>query len=58
MRKVAVAQWNELEDRQPVHALVEDVDLVVVRYDEKVSVLYGRCLHRGALMADGSSRWR
>ena len=30
-----------------------DVDLVVVRVDEAVSVLYGRCAHRGALMADG-----
>ena len=29
------------------------MDLVLVRYDENVSVLYGRCLHRGALMADG-----
>ena len=29
------------------------VDLVVTRFDDNVSVLYGRCLHRGALMADG-----
>ncbi len=50
---VTVAKWEELEDRQPVHALVRNVDLVVVRYDQNVSVLYGRCLHRGALMADG-----
>jgi glutamate synthase domain-containing protein 2/nitrite reductase/ring-hydroxylating ferredoxin subunit len=34
--------------------LVAGVDLVVIRYDEQVSVLYGRCQHRGALMADGS----
>ncbi len=27
---------------------------MVVRHDENVSVLYGRCLHRGALLADGS----
>jgi len=53
MRKVTIAQWSELEDRRPAHALVEDVDLVVVRYGEELSVLYGRCLHRGALMADG-----
>ena len=25
-----------------------------VRFDDDVSVLYGRCLHRGALMSDGS----
>jgi glutamate synthase domain-containing protein 2 len=50
--KVQVAKWSELEDRVPTYALVADVDLVVLRYDDEVSVLYGRCLHRGALMAD------
>ena len=25
----------------------------MIRYGDKVSVLYGRCLHRGALLADG-----
>jgi len=49
---VAVAKWSELGDREPRYALVGDVDLVVLRYGEEVSVLYGRCLHRGALMAD------
>lgn len=29
------------------------IDLVVVKYEEKVSVLYGRCLHRVALLSDG-----
>ena len=53
MNKTAVARFAELEDRKPVYALVSNVDLVVVRYDDKVSVLYGRCLHRGALLADG-----
>ncbi|NNJ64932.1 MAG: Rieske 2Fe-2S domain-containing protein, partial [Xanthomonadales bacterium] len=53
MKKLAVAQWNELEDRKPAHALVGDVDLVVTRFDDRVSVLYGRCAHRGALMSDG-----
>ena len=48
-----VAVWSELEDRKPAYALVADVDLVVIRHDDQVSVLYGRCLHRGALMADG-----
>ena len=50
--KVQVAKWSELPDRTPTYALVADVDLVVLRYDDAVSVLYGRCLHRGALMAD------
>ncbi len=52
-RWVKVATWSKLEDRVPSYALVSDVDLVVVRFDDDVSVLYGRCLHRGALMADG-----
>ena len=51
---VKVATWSTLEDRQPAYALVANVDLVVIRYDDDVSVLYGRCLHRGALLADGS----
>jgi len=52
-RAVQVAQWSKLEDRQPAYALVADVDLVVVRHDDDVSVFYGRCLHRGALLSDG-----
>ncbi len=51
--KTRIANWKDLEDRKPAHALVANVDLVIVRYDENVSVLYGRCAHRGALMADG-----
>ena len=48
-----VATWSELEDRTPTHALVGGVDLVIVCADDDVFVLYGRCRHRGALMADG-----
>ncbi len=54
MKAVRVADWPDLADREPRHALVANVDLVVVRADDAVSVLYGRCLHRGALLADGS----
>ena len=53
MNSVRIATWPEIADRTPTYALVADVDLVIVRYDDEVSVLYGRCLHRGALMADG-----
>jgi nitrite reductase/ring-hydroxylating ferredoxin subunit len=53
MKKIAIANWAEIEDRKPAHALVRDVDLVIVRFDDEVSVMYGRCAHRGALMADG-----
>jgi len=48
-----VAVWSDLPDREPTHASVAGVDLVVVRYDDEVSVLYGRCLHRGVLLGDG-----
>lgn len=54
MKKVSIASWNEIEDRKPAYALLANVDLVIVRYEDKVSVMYGRCAHRGALMADGT----
>ncbi len=53
MNPLRIANWADLEDRVPAPALVGNTDLVIVRYDESVSVLYGRCLHRGALLADG-----
>ena len=55
MNKIKVANWNELEPLKPAYALVANVDLVVIRFDDsnQVSVLYGRCLHRGALLSDG-----
>jgi len=55
MHKTAIASWADLEPLEPTYALVAGVDLVVIRWqdDERLSVLYGRCAHRGALMADG-----
>lgn len=53
-KRVSIADWDTLADRSPAYALVASVDLVVVRYDDEVSVLYGRCLHRGALMSDAT----
>ena len=53
MNKQKICDWSSLEELQPTHALVANVDLVVIRYGEDVSVLYGRCHHRGALLADG-----
>lgn len=50
---IKLVRFDELHDRQPIHLQLNGLDLVIVRYDNKVSVLYGRCLHRGALMADG-----
>jgi len=51
--KYVLCSLNDLEDRKPTHFQVNGLDLVAIRYDSTVSVLYGRCLHRGALMADG-----
>ena len=53
MKAKSIYSMDDLEDRKPVYALVADVDLVITRFDDAVSVLYGRCAHRGALMADG-----
>lgn len=55
MAKIVIADWNTLEPLTPGYILVANVDLVIIRWpdDNKVSLLYGRCKHRGALMADG-----
>ncbi len=50
---VLIAQISTLENKKPSHALVNGLDLVIVKFDKEISVLYGRCLHRGALMSDG-----
>ncbi len=50
---VTIAHLSDVPDRSPVGALVGTVDLVIVRTDDEITVLYGRCLHRGALMSDG-----
>ena len=57
MQATSLVAWDDLEIDQPVGALVGTVDLVIVRHGEdhdQHSVLYGRCLHRGALLADGT----
>lgn len=54
MKPLKITSWDDLADREPLGAMVEGADVVVVRCDDDVSVLYGRCLHRGALMADGT----
>lgn len=44
---------DNLTQKKPTGYQVNGLDLVVIAYDDAVSVLYGRCLHRGALMSDG-----
>ena len=53
MNRIRIATWSEVPDRVPTAATVEDIDLVIIRRGDEHSVLYGRCLHRGALLADG-----
>jgi len=48
-----VYEVANLRDRTPTYASIKNLDLVIIAYDDRVSVMYGRCLHRGALMADG-----
>lgn len=53
LKPVIVAEMAALKDKEPTHGQVLGTDLVIIRYGEEVSVLYGRCLHRGALLSDG-----
>ena len=52
-RPERIHDWDTLAEGVPTGALVGEIDLVIVRTGDDVSVLYGRCLHRGALLADG-----
>ncbi|MEL6273927.1 MAG: glutamate synthase-related protein [Bacteroidota bacterium] len=53
MHPIKLIEFSALAEKAPTHGQVNGLDLVIIRYDQEVSVLYGRCLHRGALMADG-----
>jgi len=55
MKKISIFELDLLEPLVPAYALAANVDLVMIRWQdtEEVSVLYGRCLHRGALLSDG-----
>ncbi len=56
MRPERIGQLSDYLALIPTYARVEGVDLVVIRWQEEdgISVLYGRCMHRGSLLADGS----
>lgn len=53
MSKIEIAKISELKEKQPSHALVSNTDLVIIKHEKGISVLYGRCHHRGALLSDG-----
>ncbi len=52
-KPISIAKVSQLVNKEPEHALVNELDVVIVKFDDDISVLYGRCLHRGALMSDG-----
>lgn len=56
MQAHSLISWSSLKPLQPAYALAVNVDLMVLRLEdddaEQVVVMYGRCQHRGALMAD------
>ena len=53
MHPIKLIEFSALAEKAPTYGQVNGLDLVIIRYGQEVSVLYGRCLHRGALMADG-----
>lgn len=53
MKEIQLCPFDSLQEKIPTHHQVNNLDLVVIRYGDNVSVLYGRCLHRGALLSDG-----
>jgi len=53
MNETKLCSFNELKEKTPTHQQVNGLDLVLIRYGDQISVLYGRCLHRGALLSDG-----
>jgi nitrite reductase/ring-hydroxylating ferredoxin subunit len=53
MKLIQLIEVANLKNKEPEHGLVGNTDLVIVKFDDEISILYGRCLHRGALMSDG-----
>ncbi|NAS31321.1 Rieske 2Fe-2S domain-containing protein [Flavobacteriaceae bacterium R38] len=53
MQLLEIAKVSSLKEKEPAYALVKNTDLVIVKHEKGISVLYGRCHHRGALLADG-----
>ena len=50
---IEIAKISSLKLKEPTPALVKNTDLVIIKHEKGISVLFGRCHHRGALLADG-----
>ncbi|MEE9431703.1 MAG: glutamate synthase-related protein [Melioribacteraceae bacterium] len=53
-KPVKILKLKKLKEKKTTYAKASNTDLVVVKDGKNISVLYGRCLHRGALLSDGS----
>lgn len=51
---VEVARLDDLAEGEMAGVTVEHTQLVLIRFGDEVSALAGRCLHRGARLADGT----
>jgi cytochrome P450/nitrite reductase/ring-hydroxylating ferredoxin subunit len=51
---IRIADLRELSEGRPMAANVAGVDLVIVRYGERVSAFQGLCPHQGTLLAEGT----
>jgi nitrite reductase/ring-hydroxylating ferredoxin subunit len=54
LTKTRLVALDDLADRTPSVVSVDGVDLMVIRDGEQAFVLYGRCLHKGAPLANGT----
>ncbi len=50
---IPIAHSSDLREDEPLAATADGIELVVVQSAGAVHVMYGRCPHRGALMAHG-----
>jgi len=53
MKKIKLADSAAIATDSLTHFRLEGLDLVFIKKETIISLLYGRCLHRGALMSDG-----
>jgi len=57
-KPIKLSYVQDVPNQMPQHAIVGEVDLVIIRDGDQFHVLYGRCLHRGALLSDGTIEGR
>ncbi len=53
MNQQAICDLESIQEKQLYPFHLKGIDLILIRYGQEVSLLYGRCHHRGALLADG-----